>query len=60
MITEYINCRKTFESAEIWEVELEDGRIIECTYDHPILTSNRGYVKACELTEEDDVVLINY
>jgi len=60
VITEYINCRKTFESAEIWEVELEDGRIIECTYDHPILTSNRGYVKACELTEEDDVILINY
>lgn len=56
VITDYINCRQTFKSAEIWEVELEDGRIIECTYDHPFLTSNRGYVKACELTDDDDIV----
>jgi len=59
VLTDYINCRQTFESAEIWEVELEDGRIIECTYDHPFLTSNRGYVRACELTTEDDIIIID-
>lgn len=56
--SEYINCRKTYDSARIYEVELEDGRIIECTYNHRILTSNRGYVMAENLTEEDDVVTI--
>ena len=58
VIADYINCRQTFKDAEIWEIELEDGRTIECTYDHPILTSNRGYVKACELTEEDDIITL--
>ena len=59
VLTDFINCRQTFAEAEIYQVELEDGRIIECTYDHPILTTNRGYIKACELTEDDDVVTID-
>ena len=58
VVAEYINCRQTFESAEIWEVELENGEIIQCTYDHPILTSNRGYVKACDLNADDDVICV--
>ena len=58
VVADYIHCRQTYDSAEIYEIELEDGRIIECTYDHKILTSNRGYVMACELTEDDDVVCI--
>lgn len=59
ILADYVNCRQTFAEAEIYQVELEDGRIIECTYDHPILTTNRGYVKACELTVDDDVVTID-
>ena len=58
VIADYIHCRMTYEEAEIWEIELEDGRIIKCTYDHKILTSNRGYVIACELTEYDDIVCV--
>lgn len=58
VFTDYINCRQTFESADIYEVEFEDGSIVECTFDHPILTSNRGYVRAFELTEDDDIVTI--
>ena len=40
---------------EIIELELEDGRIIKCTKDHEILTDNRGWVKAVELTEDDNI-----
>lgn len=58
IIADYTNCRQTFESADIWEIELENGKVIECTYDHPFLTSNRGYVMACKLTKEDDIVCI--
>jgi len=44
---------------EIIELEFDDGRIIECTLDHEILTENRGWVQAKELTEEDEIVDIN-
>ena len=40
---------------DIVELEFEDGRIIKCTKDHEILTNNRGWVKAIELTEEDSI-----
>jgi phage terminase large subunit len=56
VIADYVSCRCTFERAEIWRVTLEDNTVIECTFDHPILTANRGYVKACELSENDDVI----
>lgn len=59
VVADFIHCRKTFDEAEIYEVELEDGRIIECTYNHKILTSNRGYVQAGELTVDDDIVCAN-
>jgi hypothetical protein len=41
---------------ELVELEFEDGRIIRCTKDHEIFTSNRGWVAADELNEEDDIV----
>lgn len=40
---------------EIVELEFEDGRKISCTKDHEILTRNRGWVKAIDINEEDDV-----
>jgi len=40
---------------EIVELEFEDGRKINCTKDHEILTKNRGWVKAIDINEEDDV-----
>lgn len=40
------------------EIETESGQMreITCTPDHLFYTSNRGYVKAGELTEEDELV----
>lgn len=37
----------------------EDGQKfqLECSADHPILTKNRGYVRADSLTSEDDIVI---
>lgn len=43
---------------EIVELELENGKIIKCTKDHKILTSNRGWVAAQFLNENDDIVKI--
>jgi len=37
------------------EFELEDGSIFKTTADHEVHTSNRGWVKAGELTESDDI-----
>ena len=37
------------------ELEFEGGRKIKCTTDHEILTKNRGWVKAIDLTEKDDI-----
>ena len=37
------------------ELELEDGNTIKLTEDHEVHTTNRGWVKAGELTENDDV-----
>ena len=51
----YHDCRMTQEKAEIYEIETEDGRIIRCTEDHPILTE-RGYVMVCELLPSDRII----
>lgn len=52
------NVLNTFEyeaDEEILELEFDDGRIIRCTKDHEIYTLNRGWVKANELSEEDEI-----
>lgn len=48
---------KTRVNANIIQIELEDGKILKLTPDHKVYTSNRGYVKAAELTEEDHLVI---
>lgn len=47
-------------SAKMLKIELENGRILELTENHPVLTTNRGWVKAGELTENDDLKLNDY
>lgn len=39
-----------------FELEFDNGRVLRCTEDHPILTHNRGWVIAKDLTEKDEIV----
>ena len=60
-ITEYediVFADKTRENANIIQIELEDGKILKLTPDHKVYTKNRGYVKAAELTKDDDLVVL--
>lgn len=41
---------------DVYEIEFEDGYIFKCTGNHRLLTVNRGWVRADELKEEDDIV----
>lgn len=50
----FCNLRKTRDESELYEIQLEDGSIIKCTGNHPILTQ-RDYVCASELTKNDYV-----
>jgi ribonucleotide reductase alpha subunit len=49
---------KTRENAEMIKITLDDGKTVRCTPDHKIYTTNRGYVEAKDLTEDDDLVVV--
>jgi len=38
-----------------YEIQMEDGSIFKCTENHPFLTQ-RGWVEAKDLTEDDDIL----
>lgn len=44
---------------ELIKLTLENGKEIICTFDHEILTENRDYVKAIDLSREDSLKKIN-
>lgn len=52
------DCRMTQEQAQLFEIEMQDGRTIRCTGDHAILTK-RGYVQAQYLTVSDEIIDIS-
>lgn len=54
----YYNVRKTRKDAEIIRINLESGDYLEVTPDHLILTENRGWVEAQNLTIDDDIVTV--
>jgi intein/homing endonuclease len=43
------------EDKEKYELEFDDGTVIKTTYDHKFFTTNRGWVEAQELSEEDNI-----
>jgi predicted transcriptional regulator len=50
--------RQAMGEKEVFELTFDDGKKITCTADHKILTSNKGYVQAELLEEDDDIVCI--
>jgi hypothetical protein len=57
VIQTFENLHKSESYDHFLQIEMEDGRILEVTPNHKIYTSNRGYVRADELNEEDDIVI---
>lgn len=43
-------------SAKMLEIELENGKKVQITENHPVLTQNRGWIRAGELNENDDIL----
>lgn len=62
-VYEYINPvaihENDTEESDKLELTFEDGSIVKCTSNHEFYTTNRGWVKASDLTEEDDVKNFN-
>ena len=48
---------KTKTVTELYEIEDENGSVLRCTGDHRIFTKNRGYVRADELVETDELCI---
>jgi ribonucleoside-diphosphate reductase alpha chain len=46
---------KTKTVTELYEIEDENGNILKCTGDHLVFTKNRGYIRADELVETDEL-----
>ena len=46
-------------NAKMLRLELEDGKILELTENHPVFTTNRGWVRAGNLKINDDIKIIN-
>lgn len=42
-------------SEEIIELNFDNGSTIKCTKDHEFFTNNRGWIKAVDLNENDDI-----
>jgi len=55
-----INDWSSKKSTKIVNIEIEDDdgqvHVLECSENHLIFTTNRGYVEAANLTEEDEIV----
>jgi hypothetical protein len=48
---------KTKSVTELYEIEDETGNVLRCTGDHRVFTKNRGYVRADELVETDELCI---
>lgn len=53
----FYNVSMTQQGAEIFEIELENGRLFKATKDHPVLTKS-GWKSVGDLTESDEIVCV--
>jgi intein/homing endonuclease len=51
-----IECYNREYDGDMFDIELDDGRILSMTPEHPVWTLNRGYVQAKDLTLNDDIL----
>ena len=54
----YYDCRMTQEQVDVFEIELEDGRIIKATDYHPVLTQT-GWKQVKDIKESDYIIDIS-
>ena len=59
-LSDLCRVRKTKEVTELIEIEMEDGGIIRCTEDHPLMLKDGTYKKAGDLTESDELLTVRY
>ncbi len=54
----FVDCYGLIQNAdsEMLRLTFTDGRMLDCTPDHPLYTLNRGTVRADELSEEDELL----
>ena len=57
-VEKYYEVRKTRSNADVFELELENGKVVKATADHLILTL-RGWIELRALQENDEVIDIN-
>lgn len=57
-VEKYYEVRKTRSNADVFELELENGKAVKATADHLILTL-RGWIELRALQENDEVIDIN-
>ena len=55
VIQKYENLYESNKYDYFLEIELENGKKISVTPNHKIYTNNRGYIRADEINEEDDI-----
>jgi len=53
----YTNLQKSNSYDYFLQIELWNGKILEVTPNHKIYTTNRGYVRADQLNENDDILV---
>ena len=56
-VSDFFHVRKTQESVQVYEIELENGTKIKATAEHPFLTET-GWKMLKELSENDRIVCI--
>ena len=54
-VQKYFDVRKTRENVDVFEIEMQDGRKIIATIDHPVLTQD-GFKLVFDLTEDDYII----
>ncbi len=57
-VEKVVDAALTRKNTDVIKIEFDDGKFLELTPDHKVYTENRGYIKASQLIEEDELVFI--